>query len=445
MAPFILKPRAGRTTSSSRARKHSSTMSNGSRTRKARSIRPGTCANCACTEHYTNLWRSDRGGGLAGKNHDDRPMLCNACGLWLAEKGYPRPKEQWKWLKKAQEDAQEARKTAIVAGADPATVPIEMFLPESYAAAPVMPIAAFRRSSNASETQAPRPKTPEDHLAGVPSASSPRLCVRHRPSAILTKRPAPTTAFPAGPVDVELPTVEEDQHTAAKALVGLCTQAWEVRMGLTKQGKVRSPVLPPTPTSPVHWSLLDGNLPSPSWIDRRTRRPPVVPPPAGYYSHPRALTYGADLPFDAGAVPSLPVPKQSGYRGLAASYFESGISEHRTKLPSPPLQLAYDPTAECHSVRRNSAISFTSVASSVLLTPPAETMSFADSFGSAHLEKINLGPSFEDIYHAPCHPAYIASAGQGYSHEYHYQQFVSAYKPNSQHHRYQPNYPGQDQ
>ncbi|BEI82629.1 hypothetical protein CcaverHIS002_0304970 [Cutaneotrichosporon cavernicola] len=437
MAPFIPKTRAGRTTSSFRARKHSSNKSSGSRARKARSIRPGTCANCACTEHYTNLWRSDRGGGLAGKNHGDRPMLCNACGLWLAEKGYPRPKEQWKWLKKAHEDALEARKTAIVAGADPANVPIEMFLPESYAAAPVMPIAAIRRSSSASDMLPLPPKTPEEPLPRLPSTPSPRVRARRRPSAILTKRPAPTTTFPAGSVDVELPPAEQDQHTAAKALLGLCTQAWEE--------KVRSPILPPTPTSPVRWSLLDGKLPSPSWIERRTRRPPIIPPPAGFHSNPRALTYDTDLPFDAGVMPSpsLPVPRQSGYRGLAASYFESSNSDRRPKYSSPPIQLAYDAPLERHSARRNSAISFTSTASSVLLTPPAETMSFAEPFGPAVLEKLTHGPTFQDNYHPPCHPAYIGSAVQGYAYEYHYQQFVSAYKPKPQYHRYQPEYPAQ--
>jgi hypothetical protein len=49
MAPTS-KTRAGRTTSLPRARKNSNKSSNNTRGRKKRSIRPGTCANCGCTE-----------------------------------------------------------------------------------------------------------------------------------------------------------------------------------------------------------------------------------------------------------------------------------------------------------------------------------------------------------------------------------------------------------
>ncbi len=101
-----------------------------------------------------------------------------------------------------------------------------MFLPDTYA--PVMPIASVRRSSNASDTLSPRAETPVIDPVMVPSTPSPRVRHRRRPSAIITKRPAPTTAFPAGPVEIELPAVEEDQHTAAKTLMGLCSKAWEV-------------------------------------------------------------------------------------------------------------------------------------------------------------------------------------------------------------------------
>ncbi|KLT40345.1 hypothetical protein CC85DRAFT_287566 [Cutaneotrichosporon oleaginosum] len=299
-----------------------------------------------------------------------------------------------------------------------------------------MPIASVRRTSSASETlPPPRANTPQTDTrpTKMPITPSPRLRHQRRPSAIITKRPAPTVSFPAGPVDVELPAVEEDQHTAAKALMGLCSKAWE---------KGRSPTLPPTPTSPVHWRLLKGDLPSPSWIGRRTRPPAVVPPPAGFHSSPRTLTYDVDLPFEAGATPSLPVPQQTGYRGLAASYFEGSVIERRNKVSSPPSQPVCDPWAPHYSARRNSTISFSSASSSVLLTPPAETVSFTEPFAPSTLEKLSLGPSFEDSYHPPCHPAYTTSAAQAYSHEYRYQQFVSAYKPQPLR-RYQPDYPAQ--
>lgn len=188
----------------------------------------------------------------------------------------------------------------------------------------------------------------------------------------------------------------------------------------------------------MHWRLLERDLPSPSWIDRRTRRAPVVPPPAGFHSNPRTLTYDAGL-FEAGG---LPVPQQSGYRGLAASYFEGSISERRTKFSSPPLQLVYDAPTDRSYERRGSVASLASASSSVLLTPPAETMSFSEPFAPAALEKLSLGPSFEDTYHPACHPAYTTTAAQAYSHEYRYQQFVSAYKHQPQAaHRYQPSYP----
>ncbi|WOO80355.1 uncharacterized protein LOC62_03G003872 [Vanrija pseudolonga] len=56
-----------------------------------RTVRRGFCANCGCDETQTQLWRS---------NPDDpenpNNMLCNACGLWVKEKGYQRPEQHWK-------------------------------------------------------------------------------------------------------------------------------------------------------------------------------------------------------------------------------------------------------------------------------------------------------------------------------------------------------------
>lgn len=139
-------------------------------------------------------------------------------------------------------------------------MPIEMFLPDTYAA-PVMPIASVRRLSTAADSvHRLQPASPVTHAAMPPASptSSPvlhakrleaaprpprvRTTPRHRPSSIMTKRLAPTTKFPAGPIDLDLdsnhvnlapaiaaPHGEEDhERTAASALMGLCSKAWEI-------------------------------------------------------------------------------------------------------------------------------------------------------------------------------------------------------------------------
>ncbi|WVO14822.1 hypothetical protein L204_102461 [Cryptococcus depauperatus] len=55
--------------------------------KKRRTLRPGRCANCGCSEEETSLWRTNVDAG----NEKDK-IVCNACGLWRAEHGFPRPR-----------------------------------------------------------------------------------------------------------------------------------------------------------------------------------------------------------------------------------------------------------------------------------------------------------------------------------------------------------------
>ncbi|KAL0243922.1 hypothetical protein I308_105185 [Cryptococcus tetragattii IND107] len=60
------------------------------RVKKRRTFRPGRCANCGCTEsgqQGTSLWRTN-----VDAEDDTGKIVCNACGLWRAEHGFPRPK-----------------------------------------------------------------------------------------------------------------------------------------------------------------------------------------------------------------------------------------------------------------------------------------------------------------------------------------------------------------
>ncbi|WVQ80428.1 hypothetical protein IAT38_002533 [Cryptococcus sp. DSM 104549] len=66
--------------------------------KKRRSVRPGVCADCGCTEEGTSLWRSapeKKGSG------DRREMLCNACGIYRKTHHGERP-EKWRNRGKAQ-------------------------------------------------------------------------------------------------------------------------------------------------------------------------------------------------------------------------------------------------------------------------------------------------------------------------------------------------------
>ncbi|ODO02062.1 hypothetical protein L198_02793 [Cryptococcus wingfieldii CBS 7118] len=56
--------------------------------KKRRILRPGRCANCGCNEEETSLWRTNVD---AGKDESEK-IVCNACGLWRSEHGFPRPK-----------------------------------------------------------------------------------------------------------------------------------------------------------------------------------------------------------------------------------------------------------------------------------------------------------------------------------------------------------------
>lgn len=214
-------------------------------------------------------------------------------------------------------------------------------------------------------------------------------------------------------------------------------------------------------------------MPSPSWIDRRSRRPPVVPPPAGFHlpGPVMARTLSYDLPFEtlSTTTPSLPIPQRSGFRGFPASYFDGGSlsdssrgsgykdsrlsnDQYHSQSSSPPTAYAPGPSSfpgravrngrtshrpTALPSRRDSAVSFSSVASSVLLTPPAETIAFAEPFAISSAPvtafgKLSLGPSLENDYsrefdqqqyHPSCHPSYHQSRAQAYQAEYqHFQQ-----------------------
>ncbi|WVQ80379.1 hypothetical protein IAT38_002484 [Cryptococcus sp. DSM 104549] len=54
--------------------------------KKRRTLRPGRCANCGCSEEGTSLWRTNVDAG-----EGDGRIVCNACGLWRAEHGFARP------------------------------------------------------------------------------------------------------------------------------------------------------------------------------------------------------------------------------------------------------------------------------------------------------------------------------------------------------------------
>ncbi|WVQ76261.1 hypothetical protein IAR50_005926 [Cryptococcus sp. DSM 104548] len=71
------------------AAEESSTVPSPIKPKKRRILRPGRCANCGCNEEETSLWRTNVDAGKEGSNK----IVCNACGLWRSEHGFPRPQK----------------------------------------------------------------------------------------------------------------------------------------------------------------------------------------------------------------------------------------------------------------------------------------------------------------------------------------------------------------
>ncbi|WWC58027.1 uncharacterized protein I303_100562 [Kwoniella dejecticola CBS 10117] len=59
---------------------------------KKRELRDTICQNCERMKEQTNMWRTNTYPPRVPAVDN---VLCNACGLWLAEHGHHRPKEWW--------------------------------------------------------------------------------------------------------------------------------------------------------------------------------------------------------------------------------------------------------------------------------------------------------------------------------------------------------------
>lgn len=223
-------------------------------------------------------------------------------------------------------------------------------------------------------------------------------------------------------------------------------------MHADKQEKSSSPdtVAPASPRQTVRWRLMDGELPSsPSWMDGRAR-PLALPPPGGFHPTyptsqdaavpPRILAYAP--------TPSLPIFRQSARAQAPSdeSYLEGFSLNPRTKsrrTSAPPSadkpRRQHRPTPLPRRLSTVSTLSFSSTIStsgSVILTPPAETISFAEPFspGTAAFAKLSLAPPLEL---EPARPEYgqYSSTRQEYAQSHYSQQYQY---PDYQYKRQQP-------